>query len=122
MTLVATLMGNAGVIVFADTQEVVQQLSKKTIDKLIVYDPPARPFRFAIAGATEDASYVDNLQSELAATLLALDDYDLKVIKEHLSATLVEFHTKHIWPQQYTKQLRMEYRLSSNLSLVDAPM
>lgn len=99
MTLVSALSGCEGVVLFADTQETVTNYSKKTIDKITVWDYPNRPFRFAISGACDDASYSDMLQNELSNALLSLNAFDLKKITDKLGDTLAEFYAKHIWPR-----------------------
>jgi hypothetical protein len=110
MTLVAALSGHEGVAMFADNQEVVGGYSKKSVDKLCVYDFGDRPFRFAIAGATDDATYLDNLQSEIAAALLGVNEFNLRTISNSLSEVLTAFYSKHIWPRA-TDKPRMEFLL-----------
>ncbi len=108
MTLVAALSDFQGALLFADTQEIVSGISKKSVRKLRTYDLPNRPFRFAIAGATNDASYVDMLQEEIATTLLSLDACDLLILKERLTETLTDFYSKHVW-QRTSDKPQMEY-------------
>jgi hypothetical protein len=95
MTLVSALSGHEGVVFFADTNETISDYSKKTIDKVDVFDFPNHPFRFAIAGAADDSTYADMLQHELSATLLAQEAFDLAAIKLALTDTLTEFYGKH---------------------------
>src|SRR5205814_5418375 len=100
MTLVAALRGHEGLVMFDDTQETVSGYSKRTIDKIEVWDFPGHPFRFAIAGACTDATYADALQYELAEALMGIPQYDLRNgIVPTLSTTLTEFYKKHIWPR-----------------------
>jgi hypothetical protein len=100
MTLVAALSGREGLVMFADTQETVSGYSKKTIDKMEVWDFQSRPFRFAIAGACTDATYVDALLYELSNTLMCLDICDLRGdIVPALAKTLTNFYSQHIWPR-----------------------
>jgi hypothetical protein len=109
MTLVSALTGNTGTIMFADTDEVIGGYSKKTIDKLEVWDFPDRPFRFGIAGATNNGTYADMLQSEITATLMSIEFPDLNLINDALTKTLTAFYSKHIWPQSSGDRPQMEY-------------
>jgi hypothetical protein len=111
MTLVAALSGSQGTIFFADTDEIVAGYSKKTIDKMEVWDFADRPFRFAIAGATTDGTYADALQSELSGALFKVDAFDLRKITQALSDTLAAFYAKHIWPRAGDKPL-MQYLIT----------
>ncbi len=112
MTLVAALSGHQGTIFFADTDEIIGSYSKKTIDKMQVWDFPDRPFRFAIAGATTDGTYADALQSELSGALFRVDAFDLRKITEALSDTLAAFYAKHIWPRVGGDKPQMEYLIT----------
>lgn len=111
MTLVVALAGHEGVAMFADTQETVAGYSKKTIDKLTVFDLGNRPFRFAIAGATTDANYVDMLQGEIAGALSSVDEFDLTKIIAALTDTLTDFYSRHIWPRPSDRP-QMEYLIT----------
>jgi len=108
MTLVAALSGHEGVVMFADTQEIVAGYSKKNVDKLCVYDGQNPLFRFAIAGATNDATYLENLQSEMASALRSVCAYKLGTISDTLTAVLTSFYAKHIWPRA-TDKPHMQY-------------
>jgi hypothetical protein len=99
MTLVSALMGREGVVIFCDTQETVGGYSKKNVDKMTVWSFPDSPFRFAISGATDDATYLDMLERALSGTLLSMDTYSLAKAETSLTKTLTEFYSKHIWPQ-----------------------
>jgi hypothetical protein len=112
MTLVSALSGHQGVVMFADTQETVHQYSKKTIDKMEVWDFGGRPFRFAIAGACTDATYADNLQYELASALDSVPEFDLRnKIVPVITDTLTAFYGKHIWPRSGERP-QMEYLIA----------
>lgn len=111
MTLVAALSGHEGIAMFADTQETVAGYSKRIVDKLHVFDLPGAPFKFGIAGATNDATYVDMLQSELVAALSSVAEFDLTGITGALTTTLTEFYPKHIWPRS-TDRPQMEYLIA----------
>jgi len=106
MTLVAAFASSGGTLLFADTQETVTGYSKRKVDKLTVYD--WEPFRFGIAGAADDARYLDVLQAELANSLFKVQAFDLKTITVSLTDTLTTFYGKHIWPQAASKP-QMEY-------------
>jgi len=108
MTLVSALSGCEGVVLFADTQETVSDYTKKVIDKVEVWDFPNRPFRFAIAGACQDAIYADMLQNQISSALLSINNFDLKVIIDTLADTLTEFYGKHVWPRGGDKH-QMQY-------------
>jgi len=109
MTLVSALTGNTGAIMFADTDEVIGGYSKKTIDKLEVWDFPDRLFRFGIAGATNNGTYADMLQSEITAALMSVEFPDLKLINDALTEALTAFYSKHIWPRSSGDRPQMEY-------------
>jgi len=111
MTLVAALTGLEGAAMFADTQETIYGYSKKTVDKLCVFDLPNRPFRFAIAGATTDANYVDMLQAELVDVLNVQTGYDARQITKALTEKLLEFYPKHVW-QRPESRPQMEYLIT----------
>jgi hypothetical protein len=112
MTLVSALSGYEGVAFFADTQETVSGYSKKTIDKVEVWDFPNHPFRFVSAGSSDDGDYSDMLQNELASTLLALDVFDLGAIKLALTDTLTEFYGKHFGSRPASERPRLEYLIA----------
>lgn len=112
MTLVAALSGHQGTIFFADTDEIVAGYSKKTVDKMEVWDFADRPFRFAIAGATTDGTYADALQNELSDALFRVDAFDLRRIVQTLSDTLAAFYAKHIWPRVGGEKPLMQYLIT----------
>lgn len=99
MTLVSALMGSEGVVFFCDTQETQGGYAKKTIDKMTVWDFDDSPFRFAISGATDDATYLDMLERMLTGNVLRLTTFDLSTIEKTLADTLTDFYAQHIWPQ-----------------------
>lgn len=111
MTLVTTLMGREGVVMFADTQETVGGYAKKPVDKLTLWNEhPDRPFRFAIAAATDDTTYLEMLEREISGTLLKLNGNWLRSIEKDLADTLTTFYAKHIWPQ--SKNPRIEFLIT----------
>lgn len=99
MTLVSALIGREGVAFFCDTQETHGGYAKKNVDKMTVWDLDDSPFRFAISGATDDATYLEMLERAITASVVRLDAYDLTEIEKVIADTLAEFYAKHIWPQ-----------------------
>lgn len=108
MTLVSALVGREGVVFFCDTQETLGGYAKKNVDKMAVWEFDDLPFRFAISGATDDATYLDMLERAITANILRVDSYSLPVIEKVIADTLLEFYAKHIWPQS-TKAPLMEF-------------
>src|SRR5207249_4897517 len=82
-----------------------------TIDKMNVWHLQGKPFRLAIAGATNSGTYADQLQNEIAATLLSLNSFNLKMISDALADSLTSFYTKHIWPRPAGDRPQIEYLL-----------
>src|ERR1700730_9845518 len=111
MTLVATLAGHQGTIMFADNQEVVSGYAKRNVDKLCVYELPGKPIRFAIGGSTSDGNYTDMLQGEIAAALNHIEQYDLKEIMGTLTDAVTTFYGKHNWPRS-TDKPQMEWLIT----------
>lgn len=109
MTLVAAVSGHEGIVLFADTDEIVHGYSKRMIDKLAVWDAADRPFRFAIAGACTDGTYADALQTELEGALFSVGIFDPKKITSALSDSLASFYGKHVWPRVSVDKPQMEY-------------
>jgi hypothetical protein len=112
MTLVSALSGHEGIAFFADTQETVAGYSKKVMDKVEVWDFPGRPFRFVLAGSSDDGDYSDMLQSDISSTLLTLDVFDLGRIKLALTDTLTEFYGKHFGSRPASERPRLEYLIA----------
>jgi hypothetical protein len=104
MTLVTTLIGREGVAMFTDTQETIGGYAKKSVDKLTLWSVDG-PFRFAIAAATNDTTYLEMLERQISGTLLGMDTYDLADIEKALADTLTDFYAKHIWPQSSKSSL-----------------
>lgn len=105
MTLVSTLIGREGLVMFSDNQETRGGYSKTTVDKLCVWDIEGMPFRIAISGSTDNAMYLDMLDRTISADLLRLNEYSMPLIEEELSKTLTSFYSKHIWQQPAAPQL-----------------
>jgi 20S proteasome alpha/beta subunit len=110
MTLVSALMGREGVAFFSDTRETLGGYAKKNVDKMTVWEFEDSPFRFAIAGATDDATYLDMLERAITASVLKLDSFSLDEIERTLADALAEFYSKHIWLQTAKAPL-MEFLL-----------
>jgi len=110
MTLVSTLIGREGVAFFCDTQETQGGYAKKNVDKMTVWDFDDSPFRFAISGATDDATYLEMLERTITGNVLKLNSFSLDLIERTLADTLAEFYDKHIWPQTAKAPL-MEFLL-----------
>ena len=98
MTLVTTLHGRDGVVMFTDTQETVGGYAKKIVDKLTLWNVDG-PFRFAIAAATNDTTYLEMLEREISRALFSVKSYALGEIERSLVDALTGFYAKHIWPQ-----------------------
>ena len=110
MTLVSALIGREGVAFFCSTQETQGGYAKKNVDKMTVWDFDDSPFRFAISGATDDATYLEMLERTITGNVLKLNSFSLDLIERTLADTLAEFYGKHIWPQTARAPL-MEFLL-----------
>jgi hypothetical protein len=77
---------------------------------MTVWDFDDSPFRFAISGATDDATYFEMLERTITGSVLQLDSFSLDLIERTLADTLAEFYSKHIWPQTAKAPL-MEFLL-----------
>lgn len=111
MTLVTALWGREGVVMFSDTQETVGGYAKKSVDKLTVWDQGDRlPFRFAIAAATDDTTYLEMLERDIAGALLKLDSNWVGRVESALVDVLTAFYAKHIWPQ--SKNTHIEFLIT----------
>ncbi len=64
-----------------------------------MWDIEDMPFRMAIAGSTDNATYLDMLERVLTSDLLRLNECSLELIEDQLSNTLTAFYSKHVWPQ-----------------------
>lgn len=110
MTLVTSLSGLEGAMLFADTQETVGGYGKRTVEKMEVWNVLGHPFRFGIASSTNSGTYSDSLQTEIVGTLLSTSNSDMEHIRKSLEERLTKFYADHVWPQSGDRP-QMEYLL-----------
>jgi 20S proteasome alpha/beta subunit len=103
VTIVAGFTSNSGVVLAADSQEVISEYTKASTQKILVFYH-AYEWCISIAGAAEDSAYLELFQNELSSKLFAdVDQYDYDKILAITKAVLHRFHKQHIWPQRDKK-------------------
>jgi 20S proteasome alpha/beta subunit len=103
VTIVAGFRCNSGVVLAADSQEVISDYAKTTAQKIRVLQHSDK-WRVGIAGSADDSAYLDLFEEELFDRLIEdLDEYDRRKMATVVKEVLLNLHKEHIWPQTERK-------------------
>lgn len=99
MTVVLGFLTGDGVIIASDSREVANDYSKSSIQK-IHHTTFFKNWGMAIAGATNDSSYLKLFESELSFRLAEVKTFESGKIISIIRGTLHQIHKQHLWPRK----------------------
>jgi hypothetical protein len=102
VTIVAGFFANSGVVLAADSQEIISEYAKTNIGKIrVLYN--GDKWRVGMAGSSDQSPYLESFKEELGKELHKLETYDREKMIAITKAVLHQFHKRHIWPKKDRK-------------------
>lgn len=96
MTIAIGFLTGDGAVICADSQEMIGSYGKSTAQKIRTTDF-FNNWRLVIAGASDQAHYIDLFQDEVVRQLIGTQTFDYGRVVSIIKATLHKIHKQHIW-------------------------